>query len=288
MTTVRVRVEIGGQGSERSPSPRPSPARERERLRPRAGDAGAPGWRGTMRGNGSGTVRPREARELAGQGRANEWLRLWRFVAEGRAEIRGQRAESGCNFSSQDAGDEPVRAPNCPSKAPPCTLSAWDGEDGIAAKIGYQGPSISFVPDGTGAHTFLAIHRWKRWAFIGRPYGTTSAGTRSGGWAMIPKSGGEFVLQDTGGKSVSALDCPEIRSGKAEGSSLNAKVRNDEECIVLIGGVVEDTAAGHRGILLLILLLIIILFYPPRPAPGREIRPNWGGVSFWKILEMKC
>ena len=30
---------------------------------------------------------------------------------------------------------------------------------------------------------------------------------------------------------------------------LNAKVRNEEECIVLAGGGAEDTAAGQRGIL---------------------------------------
>ena len=110
------------------------------------------------------------APKLVGSGWGKEWLCLWRCVAEGRAEIRGQRSESRCNFSSQDAGNEAVQARNC----------------------------------------------------------------------------------------------PEIRSEMAEGSSLKAKVRNDEECIVLIGGVGEDTAVGQRGNLTLDLTLNHNLVRDPR------------------------
>ena len=67
------------------------------------------------------------------------------------------------------------------------------------------------------------------------------------------KWGGGFVWQDAGGKSVSARDCPEFQWGKAEGSRLNAKVRNNGDCIafVFIARSWEDSEVGHRGILTL-------------------------------------
>ena len=57
-------------GEERPPSPQPSPARERESVRSRGVSAGAPGGRATVWANGTGTVRPRVAREFLGDDRS--------------------------------------------------------------------------------------------------------------------------------------------------------------------------------------------------------------------------
>ena len=59
-----------------------------------------------------------------------------------------------------------------------------------------EGRGVSFVPDGTGAGVFRTTHRWKRWAIIGRPCGTSAAGkapppSSYGGWtAPYPPGAG--------------------------------------------------------------------------------------------------
>ena len=42
-----------------------------------------------------------------------------------------------------------------------------------------EGRGVSFVINETGAWAFRSTHRWKRWAMIGRPSGTTAAETIS-------------------------------------------------------------------------------------------------------------
>ena len=100
-----------------------------------------------------------------------------------------------CGFKSQDIGDEMLMSSECPgfgggafvgilglaARGPagattPRSKSTRGEEDGIAARAGDEERGGSFVPDGTGAGGLRTTHRWKRWAIIGRPQGTSTAG----------------------------------------------------------------------------------------------------------------
>ena len=122
-----------------------------------------------------------------------------------RAEIRGQRSEEGCGFILQDAGGKLLTPLDCPE--------IRDGGQGnSAAGMGAEGREISFVPNRIGVLTFRPAHRWKRWAIIGRPCGTSVAGIFPGvsGTAKMMESGGEFVLEDIEGEMLTRRNCPEF------------------------------------------------------------------------------
>ena len=124
----------------------------------------------------------------------------------------------------------------------PRSKSTRGEEDGIAARAGDEERGGSFVPDGTGAGGLRTTHRWKRWAIIGRPQGTSTAGkaqpcTQSAwdGKAMRQRAeirgqrseeGCNFVSQDVGGEMVMHLKCPEFREG-ASGRAGRAAYRGN-------------------------------------------------------------
>ena len=107
---------------------------------------------------------------------ANEWLRLWReagisaHAMRQRTEIRGQMAG---DFVVHVAGGEWVMREDCPE--------IGGSEHGSpAVRTRDAGRNVSLVPNGTGVLAFRLTHRWKRWAIIGRPCGTSAAGKFSG------------------------------------------------------------------------------------------------------------
>ena len=216
-TTVRVRAEIGGQGSERSPSPRPSPARERERLRPRGGNAGAPGWRGTMWGNGGGSRQRVEVWNdddgsvLAGRVGVdtavghrgiltldldlNHNLVLSGPVRSG----QGNPSQLGWSFVLQDAGGEMLARRNCPENG----AGAGGGrESGVKAVP--QARDRSPCPGGIRGGLEHDEHPWglRRWV-----------DTADGGWVGLRRMlewGCEFIWQGAGSEWVMAMGCPEF------------------------------------------------------------------------------
>ena len=125
--------------------------------------------------------------------------------------------------------------------------------------------------------------------------GVSEAGGGLIGRCETRESGGGFAPQGTDGEMIIPQDCPELPWGKAEGSRLNAKVRNDEECIVLIGGVGEDTVVGLRGNLTLHLLTGLTGFFDgktwacarrTRSNPGfhmRGLQPRWRSSAIHPI-----
>ena len=144
--------------------------------------------------------------------------------------------ESAREFVPQDIGGESVMPQDCPE------FARGGGGRGSGVKAVPQTRDRSPRPGGIRGGIEHDEHPW------GLRRGVDTADSGLVGIRRRSKWGWGFVWQDAGGKSVSVRDCPEFQWGKAEGSSINAKGRNDEECIVLIGGVGEDTVAGHRGI----------------------------------------
>ena len=206
MIMVRVGEEISGQGSERSPSPRPvlsilrsrataedgrsntaeggpSPARERESLRLRGGNAGAPGWRGTVWGNGSGSRIKANVRNnddgivLAGgmgegtvvghRGSLTRDLDLdHNLVLFGPVRtFKGNSSEWGCGFITQDTDGELLTPRSCPE-----IRKVGDGRERGVKASRRRGTQSKPWPDygaPRGARTFLRTwpggERGERW-----------------------------------------------------------------------------------------------------------------------------
>ena len=279
-----------------------SSARERERLRPRGGNAGAPGWRGLVWGDDSGLRLNGKVRNhvdgiafvfaahsgedtLVGHGGILDLdldldqsgpfrtLSAWDDeAARQRPESRGQRSEEGCSFVLQDADGEWVMTKECPEFS-----SRVGGEDGIVARMGDEGGDVSFVPNGTGALTFRSTHRWKRWACIGRPYGTSAAGgipgrTRVG---KESKSRRSFVPEDIGGEMLMSRNCPEIshpKTGFSIGDVLRQRPAADLGLSAKRSGwcftLVTRGVAGHHPWLL----------ECSRGYAHTGLRNGWGGI----------
>ena len=111
-----------------------SPARERERLRPRGGNAGAPGWRGTVWGSGSGSrlkarVRNNEDRIVWVGGVGEDTVVGHRGILtldldldlnhdldqSGPARTqKGNLSKSGCGFVLEEVGGEWLMPQDCP------------------------------------------------------------------------------------------------------------------------------------------------------------------------------
>ena len=120
--------------------------------------------------------------------------RLWRGVSEEEGEWVGmwKSLESRGGFGWQNAAGEWVMPLDCPEfsggsilessglAATPCIQTTRGGEDGIVTGTGHF-----FRPYGTGAEALSSTHRWKQWAIIGRPCGTSAAGT----FPIIPERG---------------------------------------------------------------------------------------------------
>ena len=101
------------------------------------------------------------------------------------ARTKENPSKSGWSFVRQNTGDEWVMREDCPE--------IGGSEHGSPAeRTRDAGRNVSFVPNGTSVLTFRPTHRWKRWAIIGRPCGTSAAGKFSGvpETARIPESGG--------------------------------------------------------------------------------------------------
>ena len=115
-----------------------------------------------------------------------------------RAEIRGQRSESGCGFDPQDVGGEMLMSRDCPGKAPPCTH--------LAGRCARQ--SV-----GGGCRRGGLKHDERPW---GLRQGLNVKNDEFVGMRKPPESGG-FVLEDIGGEMVMARDCPEFGRGAGGG-----------------------------------------------------------------------
>ena len=132
------------------------------------------------------------------------------FLAEcrvGGVRRRGttlERRESRGDFSSQVASGELLMHHDCPEysigtarlfdelRSPsvsPMFREIRRLEAGIAMGMVNEVRGISFVPDGTSAGAVRATHRWKRWAIIGRPYGTSTAGKAPPRTYAVPPAG---------------------------------------------------------------------------------------------------
>ena len=110
-----------------------------------------------------------------------QWGKAWKF------------GEPGSPGDPADAGRPtgiPIVADPMPS---PCLLPNLrvirEAEAGIAMGMVNEVRGISFVPDGTSAGAVRATHRWKRWAIIGRPYGTSTAGKAPPRTYAVPPAG---------------------------------------------------------------------------------------------------
>ena len=145
--------------------------------------------------------------------------------------------ESGCEFVSEGIRGESVMPQDCPE------FARGGGGRGSGVKAVPMHRDRSPRPGGIQGGLEHDEHPW------GLRRGLDTADSGLVRIRRRSKWGWGFIWQDAGYKSVRARACPEIRSGKAEGSRLNAKVRNDEVCIVLIGGGAVDRVDGHRGIL---------------------------------------
>ena len=183
-------------------------------------------------------------------------------------------SKSGCDFLWQEVGDKWLMPQDCPA------IGGGGGEVDISAGTGDEGRDVSFVPDGTGVLAFRSTHRWKRWAIIGRPQGTSAAGTISGVAEMAKNSEtwGGFVLHEVGGQSVRARQCPEFVPGAGPASSATP-------CRYLPARSGEDTAVGQKGILTLDLDLNhnLVSFSPARGTPPRTLK-GYSFESGWSFI----
>ena len=195
-------------------------------------------------------------------------LRRWVCPLDGGLAGMRKISKSGCDFLWQEVGDKWLMPQDCPE------IGGGGGEVGIAAGTGDEGRDVSFVPDGTGVLAVRSTHRWKRWAIIGRPQGTSAAGTISGVAEMAKNSEtwGGFVLHEIGGQSVRARQCPEFVPGAGPASSATPR-----RYLPARSG--EDTAVGQKGILDLDLTHDL-----DRSGPARTFKENssewvWTAIS---------
>ena len=240
MTMVRVRAEIGGPGSERSPSPSPwpvlsilcNPARGTEDGRSPACDA-RERIPPTLNSVLLALAPPKET--------AFRDLDLTHDLdPSGRAcTFKEKPLESGCGFDTQETGGEMLTRRDCPGKAPPCTLSAWDREvvrrraeyrgqrsedrggegrdSGVKAVEGNRTPS----PGGNTARLGRDEHP------CGLHRGVDTAVGALVGMRRWSKMGWGFVLQDAGGEWVMRNNCPELRRLGRQGSGLSYPKESD-------------------------------------------------------------
>ena len=139
---------------------------------------------------------------------------------------------------------------------------------GIAVGTGDESRGVSFVPAGTGTGSVRSTHRWKRWAIIGRPYGTSTVGktpplssagalsTLSSGsatedgedglrredWTLFktpeyPESGGQSRAQMTDNETIAKQE--NLAAGR--GDRKPSSVSRDQS------SVTEHTATGQKG-----------------------------------------
>ena len=161
------------------------------------------GGRGVKAPEGWRTSRPGGTRPRLGGDEYHWGVRRGGSAANGGLARTWRMPGSGCEFSSQDAGDELVRAQECPELA----RGAGGGGRGVKAPEGWRTPR----PGGTRSHLGGDEYHW------GVRRGGSAANSGLAGTWRMPGSGCEFSSQDAGDELVRAQECPELARGAGGG-----------------------------------------------------------------------